>query len=146
MERYVDYVYEIGVMKRRRIAGFDHFISQQTSTLASHSHRAAIIGLILADLEGADIAKVALMLVVHESGEVRIGDSQSSGLAGLILNSQMPQPLPRMAEAVASGMVLSYPFPTEGQRLEVGHLDEDRHFEPNRAVDRHSDRLGDEIA
>src|SRR5262249_20797490 len=44
-------------------------------TLASHSHRAAIIGLILADLEGADITKVALMLVVHESGEVRVGDT-----------------------------------------------------------------------
>src|SRR5215475_2488073 len=75
MEGFVDYIYEIGVMKRRRIAGFDHFISQQTSTLASHSHRAAIIGLILADLEGADITKVALMLVVHESGEVRVGDT-----------------------------------------------------------------------
>ena len=75
MERFVDYIYEIGVMKRRRIAGFDHFISQQTSTLASHSHRAAIIGMILADLEGADIATVALMLVLHESGEVRVGDT-----------------------------------------------------------------------
>src|SRR5262245_36646545 len=75
MERFVDYIYEIGVMKRRRIAGFDHFISQQTSTLASHSHRAAIIGMILADLEGADIFKVATMLILHETGEVRVGDT-----------------------------------------------------------------------
>jgi putative hydrolases of HD superfamily len=75
MEHFVDYIYEIGVMKRRRIAGFDHFISQQTSTLASHSHRAAIIGMILADLEGADITKVAVMLVLHETGEVRVGDT-----------------------------------------------------------------------
>ncbi len=75
MERFVDYIYEIGVMKRRRIAGFDHFMSQQVSTLASHSHRAAIIGIILADLEGADIATVTLMLVMHETGEVRVGDT-----------------------------------------------------------------------
>src|SRR5262245_52756149 len=75
MERFVDYIYEIGVMKRRRITGFDHFINQQTSTLASHSHRAAIIGMILAELEGADIAKVALILVLHETGEVRVGDT-----------------------------------------------------------------------
>ena len=75
MEPFVDYIYEMGVMKRRRIAGFDHFISQQTSTLASHSHRAALIGMILADLEGADIAKVTMMLVLHETGEVRVGDT-----------------------------------------------------------------------
>ena len=75
MEPFVDYIYEMGVMKRRRIAGFDHFTNQQTSTLASHSHRAAIIGMILADLEGADIAKVAVMLVLHETGEVRVGDT-----------------------------------------------------------------------
>jgi len=75
MDQLVDYIYEIGVMKRRRIAGFDHFMSQQSSTLASHSHRAAVIGMILADLEGADIYKVALMLVLHETGEVRVGDT-----------------------------------------------------------------------
>src|SRR5215217_257214 len=54
----------------------------------------------------------------------------------------MPQPPPFLAEAMAPGMALSYPCSAEGQRLEVGHLDEDRHLEPDRAVDRHGDYLG----
>ena len=75
MDQLVDYIYEIGVMKRRPIMGFDHFMSQQTSSLASHSHRAAMIGMILADLERADLYKVVLMLVIHETAEVRVGDT-----------------------------------------------------------------------
>ena len=51
-----------------------------------------------------------------------------------------------LAEAMAPGMALSYPCSAEGQRLEVGHLDEDRYLEPDRAVDRHGDYLGDGIA
>ena len=77
MDEIVDYIFELGVMKRRHIAGFDHFMSQSSSTLASHSQRAALIGMILADLEGADIQKVATMLLIHEIGEVRVGDTDN---------------------------------------------------------------------
>lgn len=77
MEEIVEYIYELGVMKRRGIAGFDHFTSHHHSTLASHSYRAAMIGMILAEMEGADVQKVAMMLLVHETGEVRVGDTDN---------------------------------------------------------------------
>jgi putative hydrolases of HD superfamily len=77
LDGIVEYIFELGVMKRRRIAGFDHFMSQQSSTLASHSHRAAMIGMALAELEGANIQRVAAMLLVHEIGEVRVGDTDN---------------------------------------------------------------------
>ena len=77
MNEIVEYIFELGVMKRRQISGFDHFMSYPSSTLAAHSQRAAMIGMILADLEGADIQKVAMMLLIHETGEVRVGDTDN---------------------------------------------------------------------
>lgn len=36
-----------------------------------------MIGMVLADLEGADIQKVAAMLLIHEVGETRVGDTDN---------------------------------------------------------------------
>ncbi|MBD3329639.1 HD domain-containing protein [Candidatus Dojkabacteria bacterium] len=72
--KILDYLFELGVMKRRRVSGFEQFTSANHVTLAGHSYRAAILGMLLAEKEGCSAAKVGLMLLVHENGETRIGD------------------------------------------------------------------------
>ncbi|MEU7186594.1 HD domain-containing protein [Streptomyces sp. NPDC045369] len=43
-------------------------------TIAEHSFRTAVIGAVLAMMEGADPAKVALMCTFHDTQETRVGD------------------------------------------------------------------------
>ncbi len=43
-------------------------------TVAEHSFRTALIGAVLAMLEGADPAKVALLCTFHDTQETRVGD------------------------------------------------------------------------
>ncbi|WP_137970268.1 HD domain-containing protein [Streptomyces antimycoticus] len=43
-------------------------------TIAEHSFRTAIIGAVLAMMEGADPAKVALLCTFHDTQETRVGD------------------------------------------------------------------------
>ncbi len=43
-------------------------------SVAEHSYRTAILGYILASLEGADPAKTALIGLFHDTAETRVGD------------------------------------------------------------------------
>lgn len=71
MKNIVNYLHELGVMKKRTISGFDQFTQQTSNTLASHAYRASIFRMILADMEGANVVEVGMMLLVHENGETR---------------------------------------------------------------------------
>jgi 5'-deoxynucleotidase YfbR-like HD superfamily hydrolase len=74
LEGMVDYLYEVGLLKRLPragwlVAGIDH-----PESIAEHSFRAAIIGYLLASVEGADPARTALLCLFHDTQESRIGD------------------------------------------------------------------------
>jgi putative hydrolases of HD superfamily len=74
LEGMVDYLYEMGLLKRLPragwlVAGIDH-----PESVAEHSFRAAIIGYLLASMEGADPARTALLCLFHDTQESRIGD------------------------------------------------------------------------
>ncbi|GJF34078.1 hypothetical protein KNE206_67780 [Kitasatospora sp. NE20-6] len=45
-----------------------------TETVADHSHSAALIGLVLVAMEGADPGRTALLCVLHDLPETRTGD------------------------------------------------------------------------
>ena len=70
----VDYLFEAGTLKRLPRTGWLNAGIKDPETIAEHSHRTALIGAILAVMEGADPAKVALMGVVHDTQETRVGD------------------------------------------------------------------------
>ncbi len=70
----VDYLFEAGTLKRLPRTGWLNAGIKHPETIAEHSHRTALIGAILAIMEGADPAKVALMGVVHDTQETRVGD------------------------------------------------------------------------
>jgi putative hydrolase of HD superfamily len=71
MSSIAKYLYEIGQLKR---SGWWMAGISDPESVAEHSYRTAILGYILASLEGADPMKTAMMCLFHDTGEARIGD------------------------------------------------------------------------
>lgn len=75
IKNIVNFVFELGQLKRQVHSGFQLCGVKDPTTVAEHSFRAAQIGYILAVLEGdADAEKVVAMMIVHDNAETRIGD------------------------------------------------------------------------
>jgi putative hydrolases of HD superfamily len=68
------YLLELGMLKRAKRSGWWIAGVKDPETIAEHSFRTAVVGSVLALMEGADPAKVALMCVFHDTQETRIGD------------------------------------------------------------------------
>lgn len=68
------YIFEIGTLKRIHRAWNKLEGVQVPESVADHTFRSAVLGYILAKMEGADADKVLKMCLFHESGEARIGD------------------------------------------------------------------------
>jgi len=105
----VDYLFEAGTLKRLPRTGWLNAGIKHPETIAEHSHRTALIGAILAVMEGADPAKVALMGVVHDTQETRVGDIAYIGRRYLkaadnrdITNDQTAGVPPAVREALAA--------------------------------------------
>jgi putative hydrolases of HD superfamily len=67
------------------IAGTDN-----PESIAEHSFRTAIIGYLLAVMEGADPAKTAALCLFHDTQETRIGDVPSVG-KGYVVTAPNPE-------------------------------------------------------
>ncbi|MDP2820605.1 MAG: HD domain-containing protein [bacterium] len=81
IKKIVNFVFELGHLKKEGRSGFKYVGVKNPDTLAEHSLRAAQIGYILAEMEKElnpketiNPERVATMLVVHDNGEIRIGD------------------------------------------------------------------------
>jgi len=70
----VGYLLEMGMLKRAKRSGWWIAGVKDPETIAEHSWRTAVIGSVLALMEGADPAKVALLCTFHDTQETRIGD------------------------------------------------------------------------
>jgi putative hydrolase of HD superfamily len=68
------YLYEIGHLKRLKRSGWWRMGVRDPESVAEHSYRTAIIGYVLANLEGADPEKTASICLFHDTAEARIGD------------------------------------------------------------------------
>jgi putative hydrolase of HD superfamily len=69
-----NYLYEIGLLKRLPRAGWLVAGVDRPESVAEHSFRAAVIGYLLAQIEGADPARTALLCLFHDTQETRVGD------------------------------------------------------------------------
>jgi 5'-deoxynucleotidase YfbR-like HD superfamily hydrolase len=76
-----DFLHEMGQLKRLRRAGWLFIGVPDPETVAEHSFRAAIVGIALATLEGADPNRTAVLCLLHDSPEARIGDIEAVGRA-----------------------------------------------------------------
>jgi putative hydrolase of HD superfamily len=68
------YLYELGYLKHLNRAGWSMIGVPNPESVAEHSFRTAILGYVLASMEGADPLKTAVICLFHDTGETRIGD------------------------------------------------------------------------
>ncbi|MBW1780286.1 MAG: HD domain-containing protein [Deltaproteobacteria bacterium] len=74
MKRAVEFLFEVGMLKRSPRTGYQ-FLGSGGESVADHSFRTAVIGYVLASMESdADRNKVILMCLFHDFPEARTGD------------------------------------------------------------------------
>ncbi|WP_149563911.1 HD domain-containing protein [Streptomyces cacaoi] len=70
----VGYLMEMGALKRGKRSGWWIAGVKDPETIAEHSFRTAVIGSVLAMMEGADPGRVALLCTFHDTQKTRVGD------------------------------------------------------------------------
>jgi putative hydrolase of HD superfamily len=73
-EDIVDFFFELGQMKRVQHVGWALAGIRSPDSIAEHALRAAQIAYLLAVLESADPSRAAMIAMIHDNAEVRIGD------------------------------------------------------------------------
>ncbi|MEU2430603.1 HD domain-containing protein [Streptomyces sp. NPDC007861] len=68
------FLLEMGMLKRAKRSGWWIAGVKDPETIAEHSFRTGIIGSVLAMMEGADPASVALLCLFHDTQETRVSD------------------------------------------------------------------------
>lgn len=70
----MSYIFETGVLKRVARTGW-WFLGEKTpESVAEHSFRTGIVGMVLAAMEGAEPGRVALLGLLHDTQETRVTD------------------------------------------------------------------------
>jgi putative hydrolase of HD superfamily len=72
-KRLADFFFEVGMLKKTPRTGYQ-FLGSGKENVAEHSFRTAVIGLVLADLNGGDKYKILVMCLFHDMHETRTGD------------------------------------------------------------------------
>jgi putative hydrolases of HD superfamily len=75
------FLFEMGHLKHLNRAGWLLLGIAQPETVAEHSFRVGIIGIMLAAIEGSDPGRTAALCLLHDAHETRIGDVPSVGRA-----------------------------------------------------------------
>jgi putative hydrolases of HD superfamily len=84
LEGVTNFLYEMGLLKRSKRTGWLIAGVDNPETIAEHTFRTAIIGYLLARMEGADPHKTATLCLFHDTQESRIGDVPSVGKAYVV--------------------------------------------------------------
>jgi putative hydrolase of HD superfamily len=74
-----NFLFEAGTLKQARRTGWWMAGVRDPESVAEHSWRTSLIASVIAQLEGADPARAALMAVWHDSQESRTGDVNHLG-------------------------------------------------------------------
>lgn len=72
-KRIADFIFELGMLRKTPRTGYQ-FLGSGAENVAEHSFRTAMIGYILAQKSGADVARTVLLCLFHDVHEARIGD------------------------------------------------------------------------
>ncbi len=74
-----NYIYEVGHLKATPRSGWSLAGISNPESVADHSFRTAVIGVVLACLEDVDPGRTALLCLFHDTAETRLGDIPSVG-------------------------------------------------------------------
>ncbi len=80
MENLIKFLFEISALKRIKRSGWWLEGIKDPETVAEHSYRTAMIGFVLAKMEGVDVDKVVKMCLFHDMPECRINDVPRSAI------------------------------------------------------------------
>ncbi|MEU3015872.1 HD domain-containing protein [Nocardiopsis sp. NPDC007018] len=72
--RTLDYLYEAGLLKRYKRTGWVIVGVPAPESIADHSHRAALVAAVIAELEGANPERAAFLALFHDTQETRLTD------------------------------------------------------------------------
>jgi len=75
------YLFEVGSLKNLPRAGWLRLGIRFPESVAEHSFRVGVVGLVLAALEGADVGRTSALCLLHDSPEARTGDVTAIGRA-----------------------------------------------------------------
>ncbi|GAA4155103.1 HD domain-containing protein [Actinomadura keratinilytica] len=75
------FLHEMGHLKQLPRAGWLLLRIATPESVAEHTARVGLVGIVLAALEGADVGHTAALCLLHDSHETRIGDVPSVGRA-----------------------------------------------------------------
>jgi 5'-deoxynucleotidase YfbR-like HD superfamily hydrolase len=75
------FLFEMGHLKNLPRAGWLFLGIPQPESVAEHSARVGMVGIVLAAMEGADVGRTAALCLMHDAHETRIGDVPSVGRA-----------------------------------------------------------------
>ncbi|MEZ0064877.1 putative hydrolase of HD superfamily [Streptacidiphilus sp. MAP12-20] len=79
LSKVADFLFETGTLKNARRTGWWMAGVRDPESIAEHSWRTSLLASVIAQLEGADPARAALMAVWHDSQESRTGDVNHLG-------------------------------------------------------------------
>ncbi|MFC4006688.1 HD family hydrolase [Nonomuraea purpurea] len=103
----VPFLYEAGHLKRSARQGWWIAGVKNPESVAEHSFRAAIVGYVIAVMEGANPERTATLCLFHDLPETRVGDIPSTGKRYLtqagaeqITKDQTAQMPPQLAERI----------------------------------------------
>jgi len=146
LEAVTRYLYEAGHLKRSARTGWWFAGITDPETVAEHSFRVAVIGYVLALMEGLDPAVTAALCLFHDLPETRLGDIPHTGRRYLshpppaeIAADQVAGMPPHVAEAIvalvddyASGRSAEARLAEDADKLEC--LLQAREYEPQADV------------
>lgn len=75
MDTVARFFHELGQLERVARSGWWLAGIRDAESVAAHSFRTALIAYVLAELEGADAARTALLALVHDTAETRVNDA-----------------------------------------------------------------------
>lgn len=108
------FLYEMGQLKNTPRSGWLLLGIRQPESVAEHSFRVAMVGMILAAMDGADVGRTVALCVFHDGHETRIGDVPSVGRAYVrtadpeAVTVQQTSGMPEPVAAVVQAMTAEY--------------------------------------
>jgi 5'-deoxynucleotidase YfbR-like HD superfamily hydrolase/DNA-binding transcriptional regulator YhcF (GntR family) len=97
------FLHEVGHLKNLPRAGWLLLGIRHPESVAEHSFRVGLIGIVLASIEGADPGRTAALCLMHDVHETRIGDVPSVGRS--YVTTAKPQAVTSHQTAVMPGEV-----------------------------------------
>lgn len=110
----VAYLFELGTLKNLPRAGWLRLGVRVPESVAEHSFRVGVAGMVLAAIEGADVGRTSALCLLHDSPETRIGDVTAIGRAYLTaaepeaVAAHQTAAMPEAAAKVFTDLVAEY--------------------------------------